>query len=490
MGDIIVLLPGIIGSVLQKDGRDLWALTYSAASQALRSRGSNFDLLRLDGDDHLINDLGDGVEATGLIRAPRLIPGFFKAPGYTKISELITHCFDVVKADPDEAVNDHTPANFFEFPYDWRRDNRVAARRLERLIGRRLEQWRRHRNPDAKVIIIAHSMGGLIARYYLEVLGGWEKCRALFTFGTPHRGSLNALDYLVNGFGMFFVDLTEVVRSCTSVYQLLPTYRAVKAGGVFYRVTEVTIPGLARERARAGLDFHEEIVRCVDSNRGGARYLEAGYVNVPLVGNYQPTLQSAHLNEAGLEASCELPEGVDGLLWHGDGTVPYLSAVPHEMWKQHRNVFYAGRHATLPVYDALLSFLRDQLRDLQLMGMENFRGAALRVRRRAALSVALDDLCWADEDFAATARVLEDGADLEDVESFREHAGGVVGTVARVDGAGPVLTRDLAWEGGRWRLSLGGLTPGDYLLDVYTVRQGETAPLPVRDYFVVATRTA
>jgi hypothetical protein len=35
-------------------------------------------------------------------------------------------------------------------------------------------------------------MGGLVARYYLEVLGGWEKCRALFTFGTPHRGSLNA----------------------------------------------------------------------------------------------------------------------------------------------------------------------------------------------------------------------------------------------------------------------------------------------------------
>ena len=88
---------------------------------------------------------------------------------------------------------------YVEFPYDWRRDNRVAARRLQRLADEKLHA-QRQRNPDAKLILIGHSMGGLVARYFLECLDGWRDTRMLITFGTPHRGSLNAVDFLVNGF--------------------------------------------------------------------------------------------------------------------------------------------------------------------------------------------------------------------------------------------------------------------------------------------------
>jgi triacylglycerol esterase/lipase EstA (alpha/beta hydrolase family) len=63
-------------------------------------------------------------------------------------------------------------------------------------------------------------MGGLVARYYLEVLEGWRDCRALITFGTPYRGSANALNYLANGYKKLFLDLTEVMRSFSSIYQL------------------------------------------------------------------------------------------------------------------------------------------------------------------------------------------------------------------------------------------------------------------------------
>ena len=47
VGDVIVLLPGIMGSVLQKDGKDVWALSGGAAVRALTSLGSSIKDLKL-----------------------------------------------------------------------------------------------------------------------------------------------------------------------------------------------------------------------------------------------------------------------------------------------------------------------------------------------------------------------------------------------------------------------------------------------------------
>lgn len=51
------------------------------------------------------------------------------------------------------------------------------------------------KNGDKKVDIIAHSMGGLDARWYIEKLGGSEYVDKLITLGTPHNGTY--LAYLV-----------------------------------------------------------------------------------------------------------------------------------------------------------------------------------------------------------------------------------------------------------------------------------------------------
>ena len=45
------------------------------------------------------------------------------------------------------------------------------------------------------MIVVAHSMGGLVARYWMGPLGGWRVCRALITLGTPHRGAPKALPH-------------------------------------------------------------------------------------------------------------------------------------------------------------------------------------------------------------------------------------------------------------------------------------------------------
>jgi hypothetical protein len=41
MRDIVVLLPGITGSVLQKDGKDVWNVTAGSVLRALLSLGQN-----------------------------------------------------------------------------------------------------------------------------------------------------------------------------------------------------------------------------------------------------------------------------------------------------------------------------------------------------------------------------------------------------------------------------------------------------------------
>ncbi|MEW6609384.1 MAG: alpha/beta fold hydrolase, partial [bacterium] len=48
------------------------------------------------------------------------------------------------------------------------------------------ENWKD--DPNAKLNIVAHSQGGLVARYYLQ-RGGADKVKRLITIGTPHRGS-------------------------------------------------------------------------------------------------------------------------------------------------------------------------------------------------------------------------------------------------------------------------------------------------------------
>jgi hypothetical protein len=57
MGDVIVMLPGITGSVLQKDGKDVWAPTPGAVVGALFSLGKNVKSLALKDDPPDVDDL-------------------------------------------------------------------------------------------------------------------------------------------------------------------------------------------------------------------------------------------------------------------------------------------------------------------------------------------------------------------------------------------------------------------------------------------------
>ncbi len=246
--DLVIVLPGISGSVLSKDGKEIWGASTAAIWQAVTSSGDSIRSLAINGvDDPSLDDLGDGVKATGLVQDLHVIPGLWKIDGYTG---LVNRLRSSLQLEPGR--------NLFEYAYDWRRDNRVAARKLAQAAKGWLDQWRATSGAsDAKLVLVAHSMGGLVSQYFLEVLGGWKDTRAQSAFGTPYRGSLNALGYLANGFsegiGPLKVDLASTLATFTAVYQLLPAFECVDRGdGKLKRIGEIAGVQRRRPRARRG----------------------------------------------------------------------------------------------------------------------------------------------------------------------------------------------------------------------------------------------
>ncbi|MFF4697368.1 esterase/lipase family protein [Streptomyces chattanoogensis] len=61
-------------------------------------------------------------------------------------------------------------------------------RRAAELLGRHVEEVCA-RTGHRRVDIVGHSLGGLIARYYVQRLGGDARVRTLVTLGTPHSGT-------------------------------------------------------------------------------------------------------------------------------------------------------------------------------------------------------------------------------------------------------------------------------------------------------------
>lgn len=63
-------------------------------------------------------------------------------------------------------------------------DIRTAAQLLRRSVEELCE-----RTGQERVDVVGHSLGGLIARYYVQRLGGDARVRTLVTLGTPHSGT-------------------------------------------------------------------------------------------------------------------------------------------------------------------------------------------------------------------------------------------------------------------------------------------------------------
>lgn len=139
----------------------------------------------------------------------------------------------------------------FQFDYDWRRDNVESVKALHRYILDKRAYVKQKYNElnqdialeDIRFDIAAHSMAGLIVRYYLRygpvdlpedgslppvTWEGTQYVDRVVLIGTPNAGSVESLNTLVNGadFLPFFPKYqAAILDTMPGLYQLLPRPR-------------------------------------------------------------------------------------------------------------------------------------------------------------------------------------------------------------------------------------------------------------------------
>jgi pimeloyl-ACP methyl ester carboxylesterase len=314
--DLVVVLPGILGSTLRREGHLVWAPSAGSALRAIATFGASVRRLELPagiGDEHP----GDGVEPAGLMPDLHVLPGIWTAvKGY---DQLLARLRSLGYREPGPG----TPAgNLIRVAYDWRLSCRYNAKRLGTIVEPALKRWQDQGGPyaDAQVVFVCHSMGGLVARWYIEKCNGAEITRKLITLGTPYRGAARALAQLVNGanpgLGPFRLELTRFARSMPSLHQLMPEYACIQRGDDLAKTTGITLPGLDAAMIADAARFHTDLH---DAEVKRPRSLAATHA---IVGTTQATATTARLTGARIE----LLDTYQDQDLYGDSTVPIVAA--------------------------------------------------------------------------------------------------------------------------------------------------------------------
>ena len=199
----IVFIPGVAGSYLYSVGSYLNSQTWPRA-------GTDAKYMFLQEDGITPVNANSQITATGIL-----------ASHGTGSSE---NPFNFYGGFEDYLVSkqNYTLGNdLVEFPYDWRLDNSKHLPELDQVVDSVLKKTN-----SQKVILIAHSMGGLIAKAYVNGLGS-SKVDTLITIGTPFYGAVKPYYALTNGYDFGNPAATRLsmkilAQNAPGVYQLLP----------------------------------------------------------------------------------------------------------------------------------------------------------------------------------------------------------------------------------------------------------------------------
>ncbi|WP_224368088.1 CHAT domain-containing protein [Hyalangium versicolor] len=186
--------------------------------------------------------------------------------------------------------------NVQTFWFDWRRDLRDSAAELE-------EQMRTWFPENAPVHFICHSMGGLVARTFIQAYpqrwrSMWDKDPKrpgalggrLLMLGTPNHGSFAALqvitglEKLVQWLAMLDMEhsLTEVLsilNTFVGTFQMLPSPRVMKDMEPLYHADTYEDLRVSQDRLDEARAHHDRLANVVDPER---MLYVAGY-NLPTI---------------------------------------------------------------------------------------------------------------------------------------------------------------------------------------------------------------
>jgi hypothetical protein len=190
------------------------------------------------------------LRADGLVDQVVIVPNLLKLEQYSRLSDYV-----------QEGLGYEHGNDLLEFAYDFRQDLRDSARELAALI----EAWPVPR----PITIVAHSMGCLVSRYYVECLGGHKHIGKLILMGGPHNGTPKAFTTLFMGpkllpFGLLDQRLREVIATFPSTYQILPAYACIACeGGAQMDAFEHSnwLPEKQRALLHYGRDFRSQLGR-------------------------------------------------------------------------------------------------------------------------------------------------------------------------------------------------------------------------------------
>ena len=219
----LVVIPGAFGSSLRvrRTGRELWPGT----SRMLLV--SKYRDLELDIDPATLEPMAGETEAYDIFEEGlgqdfygRVLRTLEHAGGYSR-------CGAGRKPRPDRR-------SFYVYPYDFRLDNVRAVCGLHRLI----EQIRAdYGDPRLPVDVLAHSNGGLLARYYArygtEPLAesgpfrptgaGAANIRRLLLVGTPNLGTIQPVLSHLRGEEVGLNRIPpEVIATCNGAAEMMP----------------------------------------------------------------------------------------------------------------------------------------------------------------------------------------------------------------------------------------------------------------------------
>ncbi|MDQ3151886.1 MAG: hypothetical protein M3R63_09250 [Actinomycetota bacterium] len=457
---LVVVIPGIGGSVLEAaDGSPIWG------QGGRQLAGALVDPTRLSLALH------PRLRPVDLLGSTRVLP-WKVVPGYDRLVHQLTNEFRLIDDDIDVACDDGVRkpgASVVLFPYDFRLGVTAAAERLGAEMMRRLRDRPEKRQ---QVVILAHSMGGLVARHWLGPGRGARYCKALITLGTPHRGAPKALDWLLNGVRVgpgpvaaltstLLADAAAVLLEWPSTYELLPRYRAVRdeeSGDELY--PHELGSASFRKRAQTAFDMHREIERAWDALDPAERPEV-----LALFARGHATPSRAVLRGCRVRVTKADAEWLPNVGWRGDGTVPAMSAIPIELTKDVRaRRAVPDRHGPMATCAAAVNVLREY----EAEPFDSVRGDT---PARPWLGLDLNEVIAAGQPFTVAAELLG----TTDVE------GATAWLQVTPDGGPAAPALPMTGADGRWEVTVPGLAPGSYQLGVEAVNVPRVDRVPGGD---------